>query len=103
MPVLIVDTPAGVAVDDGISVTAGAAEAIKVPIQSCAAQRCRAVTELTPSLREALEKADVTSVTYVKADNRPSTYNLPTRGFTDGMVAWFAGSEPRTPVSAAVN
>lgn len=103
MPVLIVDTPAGIAVDGGISVTAGAAEAIKVPIRSCAAQRCRAVTELTPSLREALEKADVTSVTYMRADQRPSTYNLPTRGFKDGMVAWFAGSEPRTPVSAAVN
>jgi invasion protein IalB len=103
MPVLIVDTPAGATVDEGVSVTAGSAEAIKIPIQSCAAQRCRAVTELTPSLRAVLEKADVTSVTYVREDNRSSTYNLPTRGFKDGMVAWFAGSEPRTPVSAAVN
>jgi invasion protein IalB len=103
MPVLIVDTPAGVTVDEGVSVTAGSAEAIKVPIQSCAAQRCRAVIELTSQLRGTLEKADVTSVTYVKADNTPSTYNLPTRGFKDGMVAWFAGSEPRTPVSAATN
>lgn len=103
MPVLIVDTPAGVAVNEGVTITAGATEATKIPIQSCAAQRCRAVTELTASLREALEKADVTAVTYVKADNQSSTYNLPTRGFRDGMVAWFAGSEPRTPVSAAVN
>jgi len=103
MPVLIVDTPAGVTVDEGVTVTAGAADAMKMPIQSCAGQRCRAVTELTPSLSAALEKADVTSVTYMRADNKPSTYNLPTRGFKDGMVAWYAGSEPRTPVSAAVN
>ena len=103
MPVLIVDTPAGVTVDQGITVTAGAAEGIKVPIQSCGPQRCRAITGLTPPLRAALEAADVTSVTYVKADNQQSTYNLPTRGFRDGIVAWFAGSELQPPMSAAVN
>ena len=102
MPILVVDTPPGVAVDDGVTVTVGAAEAIKVPIQSCAPQRCRAVTELTSSLRAALEVADVTSVSYVRADAKQSTYNLPTRGFRDGLTAWFAGSEPRAPVSAAV-
>ena len=103
MPVLLVDTPPGVTVDQGITVAAGATEAIKVPIQSCGPQRCRAITELTPSLRTALERADVTSVTYVKADNQPSTYNLPTRGFRDGLAAWFAGSDLAAPVSAAVN
>ena len=104
MPVLIVDTPAAVAVDQGVRVTAGAAEELKIPIQSCAPQRCRAVTELTLPLRAALEKADVTAVTYVKADNQQSTYNLPTRGFKDGLAAWYAGSElPKQPVSAAVN
>ena len=103
MPVLIVDTPAGIAVEEGVIVTAGSAEAFKLPIQSCAGQRCRAVTELTPALNGALETAAITSVTYVKSDKMPSTYNLPTRGFKDGMVAWYAGSEPRTPVSAAVN
>ena len=104
MPVLIIDTPAGVAVDKGISVTAGGAEEIKMPIQSCGPQRCRAITELTLPLRTALEKADVTAVTYVKADNQQSPYNLPTRGFKDGLVAWYAGSElPQRPVSAAVN
>jgi invasion protein IalB len=104
MPVLIVDTPPGVAVDQGVTVIAGAAAEVKVPIQSCGPQRCRAVTELTLPLRAALERADVTSVTYVKADNQQSTYNLPTRGFKDGLVAWYAGSElPQQPVSAAVN
>lgn len=104
MPVLIVDTPPGVAVAQGISVTAGAAEEIKLPIQSCGPQRCRAMTELTLPLRAALEKADVTAVTYVRADNQQSTYNLPTRGFRDGLLAWYAGSElPQQPVSAAVN
>ena len=104
MPVLIVDTPAGVTIDQGITVTAGAAEGFKVPIQSCGPQRCRAITELTLPLRAALEKADVTAVTYVKADHQESTYNLPTRGFRDGLAAWFAGSElPHQPVSAAVN
>lgn len=103
-PVLMVDTPAGVAVDQGIMVTAGAAEGIKVPIQSCDAQRCRAVTELTSSLRASLEAADVTAVTYVRPDNQPSTYNLPTRGFKDGIVAWYAGSELQpAPVAAVVN
>ena len=101
MPVLIVDTPAGVAVDQGVRVTAGAAEEMKIPIQSCGPQRCRAITELTLPLQAALEKADVTAVTYVKADNQQSTYNLPTRGFKDGFVAWYAGSE--LPKSAAVN
>jgi invasion protein IalB len=104
VPVLIVDTPAGVAVDQGIRVTAGAAEEFKMPIQSCGPQRCRAMTELTLPLRASLEKADVTAVTYVKADNQQSTYNLPTRGFKDGLAAWYAGSElPQQPVSAAVN
>jgi invasion protein IalB len=103
MPVLVVDTPAGVTVDAGITVTAGRAEAITVPIQSCAPQRCRAVTELTSSLRAALETADVTSVSYVRADSQQSTYNLPTRGFKDGLTAWSAGSESKSPLSAAVN
>ena len=104
MPVLIVDTPPGVAVNQGITVTAGAADEFKMPIQSCGPQRCRAMTELTLPLRAALEKADVTAVTYVKADNQQSTYNLPTRGFKDGLVAWYAGSElPQQPMSAAVN
>jgi len=103
MPVLVVDTPPGVTADDGVTVTAGAAEAMKLPIQSCSPQRCRAATELTSSLRAALESADVTSVTYVRADSKQSTYNLPTRGFKDGLVAWFAGSEPRAPIAAAVN
>lgn len=103
MPVLIVDTPAGVTVEEGITVTAGAAESIKVAVQSCGSQRCRAITELTSSLRAALEAADVTSVSYVKADKQQSTYNLPTRGFRDGLRAWFAGSELQPPVSAAAN
>jgi invasion protein IalB len=103
MPVLIVDTPAGVTVVQGIVVTAGAAEGVTLPIQSCGPQRCRAMTELTSSLRAALEAADVTAVTYVKADSQPSTYNLPTRGFKDGLAAWFAGSESQQPKSAAVN
>ena len=103
MPVLVVDTPPGVTVDDGVTVTAGAAEAMKLPIQSCSPQRCRAIAELTSSLRGALESADVTSVTYMRADSKQSTYNLPTRGFKDGLVAWFAGSEPRAPIAAAVN
>ena len=103
MPVLVVATPPGVTADDGVTVTAGAAEAMKLPIQSCSPQRCRAIAELTSSLRAALESADVTSVTYVRADSKQSTYNLPTRGFKDGLVAWFAGSEPRAPIAAAVN
>lgn len=103
MPVLIVDTPAGVSVDQGVMVMAGATEGIKLPIQSCVAQRCRAIAELTPELQAALEKADVTSVTYVKADNQQSTYDLPTRGFKDGIAAWFAGSELPSPKAAAVN
>jgi invasion protein IalB len=104
MPVLLVDTPAGAAVDQGVIVTAGVAEGVTLPIQSCDAQRCRAITELTPSLRSALEAADVTSVSYVRADSRQAAYNLPTRGFKDGMAAWLAGSElPSQPVSAAVN
>jgi invasion protein IalB len=104
MPVLLVDTPGGAVVAQGVTLTAGVAEPVTVPIQSCDAQRCRAITELTSSLRSALEAADVTSVTYVRADGRQSTYNLPTRGFRDGMVAWLAGSElPSQPVSAAVN
>jgi invasion protein IalB len=104
MPVLIVDTPPGIAVDQGVSVTAGSAEGIKLPVQSCGPQRCRAITELTLSLRAALEKADITAVSYVKADNQQSTYNLPTRGFKDALTAWYAGSElPKQPVSAAVN
>jgi invasion protein IalB len=104
MPVLIVDTPVGVAADQGVRVTAGAAEEIKLPIQLCGPERCRAITELTLPLRAALETADVTSVTYLKADNQQSTYNLPTRGFKDALAAWYAGSElPQQPVSAAVN
>lgn len=104
MPVLIVDTPPGVAVDRGITVVAGGGEEIRMPVQSCGPERCRAMTELTLPLRAALEKADVTAVSYVKADNQQSTYNLPTRGFKDGLVAWYAGSElPQRPVSAAVN
>jgi len=102
MPILVVDTPPGVAIDDGLTVTVGTAEAIKLPIQSCTLQRCRGVTELTSALRAALEAANVTSVSYVRADTKQSTYNLPTRGFRDGLTAWFAGSEPRAPVSAAV-
>ena len=104
MPVLIVDTPAGVTVDQGITVTAGSAEGVKLPIQSCGPQRCRAITELTLPLRAALERADVTAVSYVRADNQQSTYNLPTRGFKDGLAAWYAGSElPPQSVSTAVN
>jgi invasion protein IalB len=104
MPVLTVDTPVGVAADQGVKVTAGAAEEIKLPIQSCGPERCRAITELTLPLRASLETADVTSVTYLKADNQQSTYNLPTRGFKDAIAAWYAGSElPQQPVSAAAN
>ena len=103
MPVLMVDTPAGIAVDQGVTIAAGAAEALKMPIQSCGPQRCRAIAELTSPLQAALEKADITAVTYVKADTKQSTYNLPTRGFKDAIVAWFAGSELSNPVAAAVN
>ena len=104
MPALVVDTPAGVAVDQGVTVTAGSAEAFIIPIQSCGPQRCRAVTDLTPSLQASLESAAVTAVTYTKADNQQSTYNLPTRGFKDGIAAWHAGGQsPAKPVSAAVN
>ena len=104
MPVLVVDTPAGVLVDQGITVTAGAAESFNIRVQSCGPQRCRAVTDLTPSLQAALEAAAVTSVTYTKVDNQQSTFNLPTRGFKDGITAWFGGSDAASrPVSAAVN
>ena len=104
MPALVVDAPAGVVVDQGMTVTAGAAEPVIIPVQSCGPQRCRAVTDLTPSLRAALEAATVTSITYTKSDNQQSTFNLPTRGFKDGITAWFGGSNTASqPVSAAVN
>lgn len=104
VPAVVVDTPAGVALDQGVTVTAGAAEAFTIPIQSCGPQRCRAVADLTPSLQASLEAAAVTSVTYTKADNQQSTYNLPTRGFKEGIAAWHAGGDaPAKPVSAAVN
>jgi invasion protein IalB len=104
MPVLVVDTPAGVLVDQGMTVTADGAEPFRIPVQSCGPQRCRAVTDLTPSLQAALESAAVTSVTYTKVDNQQSTFNLPTRGFKDGITAWSGGSDaPSQPVSAAVN
>jgi len=104
MPVLVVDTPAGVAVDHGMTVTPGAAEPFKISVQSCGPQRCRAVTDLTPSLQAALESAAVTSITYTKVDNQQSTFNLPTRGFKDGITAWFGESDAASrPVSAAAN
>jgi len=103
MPMFVVETPAGALTDKGVTVTAGAAEALKIPIRSCGPQRCRAMTDLTSSLRAALENAEITSVTYTKADNQQSTYNLPTRGFKDGIAAWFAGDASAQPVSAAVN
>ncbi len=104
MPVLVVDAPAGVVADQGMTVTVGAAEPFMMPVQSCGPQRCRAVTDLTPSLQAALEAAAVTSVTYTKADNQQSTFNLPTRGFKDGITAWFGGGDAASrPVSAAVN
>ena len=103
MPILIVDTPPGTAVDQGITVKPGMADTIKVAIRSCGPQRCRAVTELNSSLRAALEAADMTSITYVSASKQPATYNLPTRGFREGLAAWFAQVGPRVRATAAVN
>lgn len=102
MPVLLVDTPAGVAVDQGITVTPGAAQSIKVDIRSCGPQRCRAITELNASLQAALEAADMTSVTYVRANRQLATYNLPTRGFREGFAAWSIEAA-RLPAPAAVD
>jgi invasion protein IalB len=104
-PVLIVDTPAGVAVDQSVTVTAGEAQSVKVPIQSCGPQRCRAIAVLDESLQAALEAADLTSITYVRANNQQSTYNLPTRGFREGIAAWLAesGRSAQTSATAAVN
>ena len=90
VPALLIETPAGVAVDQGITVTPGAAESVKVDIRSCGPQRCRAVAELDASLRAALEAADITSVTYIRASRQQATYNLPTRGFREAFAAWSA-------------
>ena len=103
MPLLIVDTPAGVAVDEGVTVTPGATEGIRLAIQSCGPQRCRAVAELSPSLQSALEASEATAVRYVKADNQPSSYNLPTRGFSEGIAAWYAETGLPATSAAAVN
>jgi invasion protein IalB len=102
VPVLLVDTPAGVSVDQGVTVTPGAAESVKMRIQTCGPQRCRAVTQLDSALQAALEAADMTSVTYVRANRQQSTYNLPTRGFREGFAAWSAETA-RLPVSTAAN
>jgi invasion protein IalB len=103
MPVLVIDAPSGIMTEPGVSLTAGTAAPMRLPIQSCTPERCRAVAPLTPALNAALEAADVTSVSYVRAaGSQPSSYNLPTRGFRDGMRAWYAGSEP-TPPAAVVN
>jgi invasion protein IalB len=102
LPVLLVDMPAGVAVDQGITVTPSGAQSIKVGIQACGPQRCRAIMELGSSLQAALGAADMTSVTYVRANRQQSTYNLPTRGFREGFAAWSAATS-RLPTSAAVD
>jgi invasion protein IalB len=102
MPVLIVDTPPGVVLDEGVTVTPGTAESVKLAIRSCGPRRCRAIAELGPSLQAALSSADTTSVSYVRSNNQQSSYDLPTRGFRDAITAWFAGSELQPPVSAAV-
>jgi invasion protein IalB len=101
-PVLLIETPAGVAVDQGITVAPSSAQSVKVGIHSCGPQRCRAIAELSPSLQAALETADITSVTYVQANRQLSTYNLPTRGFREGFAAWSAETA-RLSKSAAVN
>jgi len=104
VPVFIVDTPAGVAVGRGVTVAAGEVGPQRLPIQACGQQRCRAVAELSPSLRSALEAAESASVTYVKDTNQESTYNVSTRGFRDGIVAWLAETEAHGVSStAAVN
>jgi invasion protein IalB len=102
-PVLVVDMPTDVAVDEGVTVRPGAADAARFAIRSCGPQRCRALGELNSSLRAALESADMTFVTYVTANHRPSTYNLPTRGFREGLVAWYSETGRRLPASVAVN
>jgi invasion protein IalB len=103
MPVLIVDTPPGTDAGQGVTVKPGTVDTIKVGIRSCGPQRCRAVTELSSSLRAALEAAETTSITYVSANKQPSTYNLPTRGFREGLAAWFAEVGPYVRATAAVN
>jgi invasion protein IalB len=101
VPVLIVDTPPGVAVGRGVTVTAGEASPLRVPIQACGPQRCRAVAELTPQLRGTLEAAESATITYVRDTNQESTYNLSTLGFRDGISAWLAESGTHAISSAA--
>jgi invasion protein IalB len=86
--IVVINTPPGVVIPAGVSLTPENGTAETGGIQVCRPQGCTGVILLTETLLAEMSAAEMTMLGYTAASGQPVNLNLPTTGFAEGFTAW---------------
>jgi invasion protein IalB len=86
--IMVINTPPGVVIPAGVSLTPENGTAETGGIQVCRPQGCTGVILLTETLISEMSTVTMTALGYTAATGQPVNLNLPTTGFAEGFAAW---------------
>ena len=88
--IIVVDTPPGVVIPAGVSITPENGTAATGPVQVCRPNGCTGIVLLTDELATALSGVANATISYVAANGQAVNLSLPINGFAEGYAAWQA-------------
>lgn len=86
--ILIINTPPGIIVPSGVTITPEGGTAATGGVQACRQNGCTGIVMLTEELQTELTTSPAAAIGYVAANGQPVSLNLPTNGFAQGFAAW---------------
>lgn len=88
--VLVVVTPPNALLREPVRLRMAENTESKIDYATCGTGACRAVSPLAADLQNALAASDTIQITYMNAQGRTISYNLPNDGFKEAIAAWSA-------------
>ena len=86
--IIIVNTPPGITIPAGVSLTPENGTAATGGVQVCRPQGCTGVILLSEMLLAEMSAVEMTTLGYTAANGQAVNFNLPTTGFAEGYAAW---------------
>jgi len=80
-------TPTGILVNRGFTITGAAAKPVAIPYSACTPNNCAAVVNFAPDFVAALAKTDKVSGTIFALNGQGVTFNFSVKGLPDALVA----------------
>lgn len=86
-PVAIITMPLGISLPPGVQIKVDDNEALKVPVERCEPQGCRAGVLLRGTLLSQFKAGHIANITFDDGARRPITIPVSLKGFTAGLAS----------------